>query len=77
MAHCVNLSSQEVACNVKSVKEALSFGYTQQIKYSPKQQVILEMVKHEFLSMTRIKMVTATKKDCSPAHPSTPFTSVK
>ena len=49
LAHCVNLSLQEVACSVKSVKEALSFSMDviQLIKYSPKRQVILETVKNQ------------------------------
>lgn len=49
LAHCVNLSLQEVARDVKSLKEALNFAMDaiQLIKFSPKRQVIFEAVQSQ------------------------------
>ena len=49
LAHCVNLSLQEIARNVTSLKEALNFAMDviQLIKYSPTRQVIFETVQKQ------------------------------
>lgn len=46
LAHCVNLTLQELARSIKSVKEGLNFAMDviQLIKYSPKRQVIFETI---------------------------------
>jgi hypothetical protein len=46
LAHCVNLTLQELARSIKSVKEGLSFAMDiiQLIEYSPKRQVIFETI---------------------------------
>ena len=49
LAHCINLSVQQVAHKVKSIKEGLNFAMDmiQLIKLSPKREVVLEKVKQQ------------------------------
>ena len=54
LVHCINLTLQEVARAVRSIKEALNFAMDviQSIKYSPKQQMIFETIQHQQDSST-------------------------
>lgn len=65
LAHCVNLSIQEVVRNVKSLKEALNFAMDaiQLIKYSPKRQVIFETIQaqQDSSSTSGIKTLCPTR----------------
>ena len=49
LAHCVNLCLQDIARNIKSIKDALNFSMEiiQLIKYSPKTQVVFEKLQSE------------------------------
>jgi hypothetical protein len=76
LAHCVNLTLQELARSIKSVKEGLSFAMDiiQLIEYSPKRQVIFETIQlsqqDTSISTSGIRTLCPTRnkvdsKDCS------------
>ena len=65
LAHCINLSLQQVAHSVKSIKEGLNFAMDviQLIKLSPKRECILENVQkqQEFCGGSKVKSLCPTR----------------
>ena len=65
LAHCINLSVQKVAHDVKSIKEGLNFAMDmiQLIKLSPKRECVLENVQRQQESSggSKIKSLCPTR----------------
>ena len=65
LAHCINLSLQQVAHNVKYIKEGLNYfamDMIQLIKMSPKRECVLENVQRqqEFSDGSKVKSLCPT-----------------